>query len=174
MTRFAVATARAAATLALALALAAAPARAQTPGFEGAYKLTLSFGPSCAARIPSLSVTLTLRESKVTQGSEVTARPARSDEQAVAQAILLRSGTSLHGGFSSQGGGTQREPITSGEGWFFLPWLVLDGTVTTTADRPQAKGTAFGFLSAGLPEEDYPSSLARCTVADFSWTLDPQ
>jgi hypothetical protein len=155
-------------------ALAAAPAGAQTAVFDGAYKLTLTFGATCQARIPSVSVALLLRESAVAQGSEVTGRPTRPDETPVAQITLLRSGTAVHGPFSTQGGLTQREPITSGEGWFFMPWLVLDGTVTTPADRPQARGTAFGFLAAGSPEEDYPSSLASCTGRDFSWALDPQ
>jgi hypothetical protein len=157
---------------AVALAAFAAPAGAQT--FEGAYKLTLSFGSGCQARIPSVSVALTLHESTVTRGSEVAGRPARSDEAPVAAITLMRSGSSVHGPFSARGGLEDRDEITSGEGWLFIPWLMLDGSVTAGADRPQARGTAFGFLAAGGPEEDYPSSLGRCTAADFSWALDPQ
>jgi hypothetical protein len=156
-----------------AVALAAAPAGAQTTRFDGAYRLTLTFGASCQARIPSVSIALSLHESAVAQGSEVTGRRT-PDETPVAQITLLRSGAAVHGPFSTQGGLTQREPVPSGEGWSFMPWLVLDGTVTTTADRPQARGTAFGFLAAGHPEEDYPSSLGSCTGTDFSWALDPQ
>jgi hypothetical protein len=174
MTRLGVAMARVVPAVALGGALAAAPAGAQTAGFEGAYKLTLTFGATCQARIPSVSVALLLRESAVAQGSEVTGRPTRSDQASVAGITLLRSGAAVHGPFSTQGSLAEREPITSGEGWFFMPWLVLDGTVTTTAGRAQARGTAFGFLAAGHPGEDYPSSLARCTGTDFSWALDPQ
>jgi hypothetical protein len=161
-------------SVALALSFAAVPADSEGAGFDGAYKLTLTFGASCQTRVPSVSIVLTLRESAVAQGSEVTGRPTRADDSAVAGITLLHAGTVVHGPFSTQGGLTQRAPITSGEGWLFMPWLVLDGTVTTTADRPQARGTAFGFLAAGEPDEDYPSSLARCTATDFSWALDPQ
>ncbi len=174
MPRFAVALTHALAAVALAGALAAAPAAAQTTGFAGAYTLTLTFGASCQARIPSVSVALTVREAAVAQGSEVTGRPTRSDEAPVAGLTLLRSGTAVHGPFSTRGGLSERAEITSGEGRTFIPWLVLDGTVTTTADRPQARGTAIGFLAAGEPDEEYPSSLARCTGTDFSWALDPQ
>ncbi len=169
--RFATACTMAAVGLAGALA---APAQAQTAVFEGAYKLTLSFGSSCQARIPSVSIALTVHESTVTRGSEVTGRPARSDEAPVAEITLMRAGSSVHGPFSARGGLEDRDEITSGEGWLFIPWLMLDGSVTAGADRPQARGTAFGFLAAGGPEEDYPSSLGRCTGTDFSWALDPQ
>ena len=150
-----------------------APAAAQTAVFEGAYKLTLSFGSACQAQIPSVSVTLTLHETTVTRGSEVTGRPARSDEAPVAGLTLMRSGSTVHGPFSARGGLEDRDEITSGEGWLLIPWLMLDGTVTA-GDRPQARGSAFGFLAAGGPEEDYPSSLGRCTGTGFSWTLEPQ
>jgi hypothetical protein len=173
MTKLAAALARALPAVALAATCVAAPASSEGAGFEGAYKLTLTFGASCQTRIPSVWISLTLHESAVAQGSEVAGRPARADENP-AEITLLRSGTTVHGPFSTQGGLTQRQPITSGEGWLFMPWLVLDGTVTTTGDRPQARGSAFGFLAAGQPDEDYPSSLARCTATDFSWALDPQ
>jgi hypothetical protein len=144
---------------AFAASLAALPADAQTPGFAGTYKLTLRFGSSCQTQIASLSFLLQVKETVVTRGSEIT---------------LMRSGSTLHGPVSTQGGRTEREPITSLEGWLFMPWLVLDGSVTTSGGRGQAQGTAFGFLAAGGTEEDYPSSLARCTATDFSWQLDPQ
>lgn len=174
MKRLAAVLAQAVPAMALAGALGVAPAAAQTASFDGAYRLTLTFGATCQARIPSVSVALTLREAVVARGSEVTGRPARPDEAPVVQITLLRSGAAVHGPFSARGGLTERDEITSSEGWLFIPWLMLDGTVTTTADRPQARGSAFGFLAAGEPEEDYPSSLARCTGTDFSWALDPQ
>jgi hypothetical protein len=159
---------------AFAASLAALPADAQTPGFAGTYKLTLRFGSSCQTQIASLSFLLQVKETVVTRGSEITGRPARPDENSVAEITLMRSGSTLHGPVSTQGGRTEREPITSLEGWLFMPWLVLDGSVTTSGGRGQAQGTAFGFLAAGGTEEDYPSSLARCTATDFSWQLDPQ
>ncbi len=159
---------------ALALSLAASPAGAQTPGFAGTYKLTLRFGGSCQTQVPSLSLLLQLKERVVTRGSEVTGRPSRPDETSVGEITLLRSGSVVHGAIGTQGGRTEREPITSLEGHLFMPWLVLDGTVTTSGGRGQVQGTAFGFLAAGGPEEDYPSSLARCTGTDFTWQLDPQ
>ena len=160
--------------VALAGALAAAPAAAQTTGFDGVYTLTLTFGASCQARIPSVSIALSRarvggRAGQRGRGSPHAVRrdPCRPDH---APALGHGRARSL----LARGGLTERDEITSGEGWLFIPWLVLDGTVTTTADRPQARGTAFGFLAAGQPEEDYPSSLARCTGTDFSWALDPQ
>ncbi len=151
----------------------AAPAAAQASVFEGAYKLTLSFGSACQARIPSVSVALSLHETTVTSGSEVTGRPARSDEAPVAGLTLLRSGSTLHGPFSARGGLEDRDEISSIEGWLLIPWLMLEGSVTA-GDRPQARGSGFGFLAAGGPDEEYPSSLGRCTGTGFSWTLEPQ
>ena len=46
--------------------------------------------------------------------------------------------------------------------------------MTSGTGRPSARGSGFGFVSAGRPGEDYPSSLASCTVTDYTWALEPQ
>jgi len=160
---------------ALAIALASAPpSSAQTTGFTGAYRLTLTFGPSCRATIPSLSVSLLVTEAAVARGTEIDGRPERPDETAYAEITLLRTGSTVHGPFGTRGTRTDREPITSREGYLFLTWLVLDGTVTSGTGRLRAQGTSFGLVSAGRPGEDYPGSLASCTATDTQWALEPQ
>lgn len=162
-----------AAALAIALA-SAAPSSAQTSGFTGAYRLTLTFGPSCRAAIPSLSVSLFVTEAAVARGTEIDGRPALAGETPYAEITLLRTGSTVHGPIGTRGTRTDREPITSLEGHLFLAWLVLDGTVTSGTGRLRAQGTSFGFVSAGRPGEDYPSSLASCTATDTTWALEPQ
>jgi hypothetical protein len=159
----------------LGIALASAPpSSAQATGFAGAYRLTITFGPACRAGIASLSASLLVTEAAVSQGSEVDARPALASESPYAELTLLRTGSSLHGPFGTRGTRTDREPIASREGYLFLSWLVLEGTVTSGTGRPQARGSAFGFVSAGRAGEDYPSSLASCTVTDHTWVLEPE
>lgn len=162
-------------TAGLAIALASAPPSfAQATTFTGAYRLTITFGPACRAGIASLSALLLVTEVALSRGSEVDGRPALADESPYAELTLLRTGSTVHGPFGTRGTRTDREPITSREGHFFLAWLVLDGTVTSGTGRPQARGSAFGFVSAGRAGEDYPSSLASCTVTDYTWVLEPQ
>jgi len=162
-----------AAGLAIAL-LSAAPSPAQTTGFAGAYRLTLTLGPSCRAGIASLSASFLVTELAVARGTEIDGRPERPDETPYAEITLLRTGSTVHGPFGTRGGRTDREPITSREGYLFLSWLVLDGTVTSGTGRLRAQGTSFGFVSAGRPGEDTPSSLASCTATDTTWALEPQ
>jgi hypothetical protein len=159
----------------LALALASAPpSSAQATSFAGAYRLTITFGPACRAGIASVSASLLVAEAAVSRGSEVDGRPALADESPYAEITLLRTGSILHGPFGTRGTRTDREPITSREGYLFQSWLVLEGTVTSGSGRPQARGSAFGFVSAGRAGEDYPSSLASCTVTDYTWVLEPE
>ena len=163
----------AAAGLAIALA-AAPPSSAQAPGFTGAYRLTITFGAACRASIASLSTSLQVSEAAVSRGSEIDGRPALAGDTPYAEVTLLRTGSTVHGPFGTRGTRTDREPITSLEGYLFLAWLVLDGTVTSGTGRPLARGAGVGFVSAGRPGEDYPSSLASCTVTDYTWALEPQ
>jgi len=159
----------------LVIALASAPSSsAQTTAFTGAYRLTLTFGPSCRAGIASLSASLFVTEAAVARGTEIDGRPALAGETPYAEITLLRTGSTVHGPFGTRGTRTDREPITSREGYLFLAWLVLDGTVTSGTGRLRAQGTSFGFVSAGRPGEDYPSSLASCTATDTTWALEPQ
>jgi hypothetical protein len=162
-----------AAALAIALT-SAAPSSAQTSGFNGAYRLTITFGAACRASIASLSTSLQVSEAAVSRGSEIDGRPAVAGETPYAEITLLRTGSTVHGPFGTRGTRTDREPITSLQGHLFLAWLVLDGTVTSGTGRLRAQGTGFGFVSAGHPGEDYPSSLASCTVTDYTWALEPQ
>jgi hypothetical protein len=162
-----------AAALAVAL-VSAVPSSAQTSGFNGAYRLTITFGAACRATIASLSTSLQVSEAAVSRGSEIDGRPALADDTAYAEITLLRTGSTVHGPFGTQGTRTDREPVTSLQGYLFVAWLVLDGTVTSGTGRPTARGAGFGFVSAGRPGEDYPSSLASCTVTDYTWALEPQ
>ena len=159
----------------LAIALASAPpCFAQATSFTGAYRFTITFGPACRAGVASLSASLLVTEAAASRDTEIDGRPALADESPYAELTLLRTGSTVHGPFGTRGTRTDREPITSREGHLFLAWLVLDGAVTSGAGRPQARGSAFGFVSAGRPGEDYPSSLASCTVTDYTWVLEPQ
>lgn len=159
----------------LALALATPrPAPAQSSGFTGAYRLTVTFGPACRASIASVSVSLLATETPIAGGTEIDARPVLAAETALGEVTLRRTGSAVHGPFGTRGTRGDREPVTSREGHRLLAWLVLDGTVTTGAGRPQARGSSFGFLSVGRPSEDYPSSLASCTVSDHTWALEPE
>jgi len=162
-----------AAGLAIVLA-SAAPSAAQTSSFSGAYRLTLTFGATCHASIASLSTSFSISEAAVARGSEIDGRPTLADDTPYAEVTLLRTGSTLHGPFGTRGARADREFITSLQGHLFLAWLVLDGTVTSGAGRPSARGSGFGFVSAGSPGEDYPSSLASCTATDYTWTLEPQ
>jgi hypothetical protein len=157
----------------LAIALCAPPSFGQTT-FTGAYRLTLTFGAACHAGIPSLSTAFTLSEAAVSRGSEIDGRPTLADDTQSAEVTLLRTGSTLHGPFGTRGARGDRDFISSQQGYLFLSWLVLDGTVTSGTGRPSARGSGFGFVSAGRPGEDYPSSLVSCTVADYTWALEPQ
>jgi hypothetical protein len=161
----------AAAGLAIAL-LSAPPSSAQT--FTGAYRLTITFGAACRAGIASLSTPFSVSEAAVSRGSEIDGRPTLADDTSHAEVTLLRTGTTVHGPFGTRGARGDRDFITSLEGHLFLAWLVLDGTVTSGTGRPSARGSGFGFVSAGRPGEGYPSSLASCTVTDYTWALEPQ
>ena len=168
---------RAAAVAAAALLVLAAfapPARPQSAStFTGNYRLTLTFGPTCTARVRAVSVFLVLAEKAVTGGSELDGRPAIADETGAAEVTLQRVGAALHGPFATLGSRAEREPITSVEGYWTGLWLVLDGKVTSGSGRPSARGTAVGLLEAGRPEDDSSDSLGSCTAADHSFTLDP-
>jgi hypothetical protein len=119
-------------------------------------------------------VSLFVTEAAVARGTEIDGRPALAGETPYAEITLLHTGSTVHGPFGTRGTRTDREPITSREGYLFLAWLVLDGTVTSGTGRLRAQGTSFGFVSAGRPGEDYPSSLASCTATDTTWALEPQ
>ena len=157
----------------LALSCAAASS-AQTSTFTGAYRLTLTFGASCHARIASLSTSFSISEAAVSRGSEIDGRPTLADDTSLAEITLLRTGSTVHGPFGTRGTRGDREFITSEQGHLYLAWLVLDGTVASGTGRPSARGSGFGFVSAGSPGEDYPSSLVSCTVTDYTWALEPQ
>ncbi len=161
---------------ALAVLFAAAPpARPQTASaFTGNYRLTLTFGAACTARVRSVSVFLAVTEKAITRGSEVDGRPAIADETGAAEVTLQRVGAALHGPFATLGSRAEREPITSVEGYWTGLWLVLDGTVTSGSGRPSARGTAVGLLEAGRPEDDSSDSLGSCTAADHSWYPRPR
>jgi hypothetical protein len=159
----------------LAIALACAPpSSAQTSSFSGAYRLTITFGAACHASIASLSTSFTIAEAAVSRGSEIDGRPALADDTQFAEITLLRTGSTVHGPLGTRGARGDREFITSLQGHLFLAWLVLDGTVVSGTGRPIARGSGFGFVSAGRPGEDYPSSLVSCTVTDYTWALEPQ
>ena len=163
----------AAATLA-ALAAFAPTARPQSASaFTGNYRLTLTFGPTCTARVRAVSVFLVVAEKAIARGSEVDGRPAIADEAAVAEVTMQRVGSTLHGPLATLGGRSDRQPITTVEGYFTGLWLVLDGTVNAGSGRPSARGTATGLLEVGLPEDDSPDTLGSCTAADHTWSLDP-
>jgi hypothetical protein len=117
---------------------------------------------------------MTVSEAAVSRGSEIDGRPTIPEETLSGEITLLRTGTAVHGPFGTRGARGDREFITSQQGYLFLSWLVLDGTVTSGTGRPSARGSGFGFVSAGRPGEDYPGSLASCTVTDYTWALDPQ
>lgn len=166
---------RGAALLALAaLALAPTSVRGQASGFTGRYALKITFGASCHAGVVGVTVPLGFSQTAGATGAEIDGRPLQSSEADVAQALMLYASGKLHGPFSTLGSRTSREPITTTEGLLLLPWLMLDGTVTSGSGRPSAKGTGFGWAAVGRVDEDPPSSLANCTASDFSWTLDPQ
>lgn len=167
-------TAAVAAAALVVLAAGAPPARPQSASaFTGSYRLTLTFGSACTTRVRSVSVFLVLAEKAITRGSEVDGRPAVADETAAAEVTMQRVGSALHGPFATRGSRSDRQPITTVEGYLTGLWLVLDGTVTSGSGRPSARGTAVGLLEAGRPEDDSPDTLGSCTAADHSWTLDP-
>jgi hypothetical protein len=160
--------------LGLAMAVLFVPPSFGQTSFTGTYRLTLTFGAACRASIPSLSASLAMSETTVSRGSEIDGRPTLADDTMSAEVTLLRTGQALHGPFGTRGARGDRDFIASQQGYLFLSWLILDGTVTSGSGRPSARGSGFGFVSAGRPGEDYPSSLASCTVTDYTWALEPQ
>ena len=153
--------------------LFATPSFAQTT-FTGTYRLTITFGAACRASIPSLSASFTMSETAVSRGTEIDGRPTLAGDNQSAEITLLRTARPSTGPSGPAGRAGDRDFISSLQGYLFLSWLVLDGTVTSGTGRPSARGSAFGFVSAGRPGEDYPSSLASCTVTDYTWALEPQ
>lgn len=163
----------AAAALGLAAGLAE-PARAQSAGsFAGNYRLTLTFGSGCSTSVRSLSIFFVVAEKAVASGTEVDGRPAVADENAAAEVVLHRVGSALHGPLATLGSRSDRQPITTVEGYLTGLWLVLDGSVNAGSGRPSAKGTAAGLLEAGRSTDESPDTLGACTATDHSWTLDP-
>jgi hypothetical protein len=163
----------AAAALGLAAGLAG-PARAQSAAsFAGDYRLTLTFGSGCATSVRSLSVFFVVVEKPVSAGTEVDGRPATADERAAAEVTLHRVGSALHGPLATLGSRSDRQPVTTVEGYLTGLWLVLDGLVSAGSGRPSAKGTATGLLEAGRATDDSPDTLGACTATDHSWTLEP-
>jgi hypothetical protein len=160
--------------LLLGFALPGGASAQSTSGFNGRYRLTLTFGPGCSAKVASVAISLDLRESAVAGGSEIDGRPVITDEFGAAQVVLLRQAASLHGPLGTEGTRTDREPITTGEGLLATLWLVLDGSVTSTSGRPEARGTAVGLLKVGRFEDEDPGSLGVCTASDHTWSLAPQ
>jgi hypothetical protein len=162
---------------ALALLLCTAPAgspQVNAAVFSGRYRLTLTFGPACQAQVRSVSISLRLSEAAVTGGSEVDGRVLPSDESEWTRLVLFHQRSAVHGPFSTWGGRDDRYPVTTEDGLYVVPWLMLDGTVTTTSGRPQARGTALGVLQVGHPEDDYPNTLGYCSAANHTWALDPE
>jgi hypothetical protein len=163
-----------AAALALLAAVPVPLARPQSASaFIGNYRLTLTFGPTCTAQVRSVSVFFVLSEKAMTRGTEVDGRPATPSEARAAEVTVQRVGSALHGPLATLGSRSEREPITTVEGYVAGLWLVLDGTVSAGSGRPSARGTAAGLLEAARAEDDAPDTLGACTAADHAWALDP-
>jgi len=149
-------------------------ASTQTASFSGRYRLSLTFATNCQASVRSVSVSLDLAESPVDSGSEVSGELTAPYEASVGRFLLLRRTRSLHGPFSTLGGRAYREPITTVEGHYLMPWLMLDGAASSGSGRPRASGTAIGVLQVGNPGDEYPDTLGSCTARDHRWTLEPE
>jgi hypothetical protein len=158
----------------LLLGLTPASPQVSLPVFAGRYRLTLSFGPGCQAQVRSVSISLLVSESAITGATEIDGHPVLADEVESTQLLLLHQRSALHGPFATYGGRTDRWAVTTTEGLAVLPWLMLDGTVTTASGRPQARGTAFGVLQLGRLTDDVPNTLGYCSATDHTWALDPQ
>lgn len=168
--------------LATAAALAFAPAtgarsddvpRASVaPAFSGRYKfvLTVSRGCPAAMQVGPLTVTMSVAEAPVAQGSEVSGLPA-SDAQVPddGRFVFLRQGDRLHGAFGS---GEALGLVTS-EGYLLWLRLMTDGTATATGARSRASGTAFGEVDLGLASDPAAESVNCKDALEHQWALDP-
>jgi len=151
----------------------APPASPQSAAFSGRYRLTLRFGASCQASVPSVSLAVELSASQVSQGTEIDGRPVAADDANLGRLMLLAQQAHVHGPCATIAGGADRAPITTLEGLLVVPWLMLDGTLDSGSGPGRAQGTAFGTLEVGRPGDDVPNTLGSCRAADHTWSLEP-
>ena len=150
------------------------PRASAAPAFSGRYQfvLTISRGCPAAMQVGPVTVTMSVAEAAVAQGSEVSGLPA-SDAQVPddGRFVLLRQGDRLHGAFGS---GEALGLVTS-EGYLLWLRLMTDGTAgTATGGRSRASGTAFGEVDLALASDPSGESLGNCQGAlDHQWALEP-
>jgi hypothetical protein len=172
---------------AAALLLLPPPARAQStgeplrasvaPAFSGSYRFVLTAAAGCPAgtRVGALSVAVTVTETAVGGGSEVSGVPVPSSlDPARGRFVLQRQGDKLHGPF---GASTLEIGLLVLEGTYRL-WaqVMADGTATTaTGGRSRASGTAFGQIKLSLASDPEGNPIAECDLykADHQWSLEP-
>ena len=150
---------------------------AAAPAFSGTYKLVLTAAAGCPAamRVGPLSVAMTVAETAVSAGSEVSGVPVPSSlDPARGRFVLLRQGDRLHG---AAGSSTLEIGLVVLEGTYRI-WLQImaDGTATTaTGGRARANGTAFGQIKLSLASDPEATTIAECEVwkPDHLWSLEP-
>ena len=151
-----------------------APRASVAPAFSGRYQfvLTISRGCPAAMQVGPLTVTMSVAEAAVAQGSEVSGLPA-SDAQVPddGRFVLLRQSDRLHGAFGSG----EALGLVTGEGYLLWLRLMTDGTAATaTGGRSRASGTAFGEVDLGLASNPSAESIGNCQDAlDHQWALEP-
>jgi hypothetical protein len=173
------------APIAAALALAlAAPTGAQSPDtpphaslapeFSGRYKLVLTLGRGCpaAVQVGPLSVLVDVTEAQVPAGSEVLGQSASASEPAEdARFVFLRQADTVHGAV-----GARDAPYVGFQtlaGYRVWVQIMADGTVTTSAGRAAAKGSAFGEIDLSLPGDADVDTIGYCQALDHTWSLEP-
>jgi len=164
-----------AAAAVLATAQAGDPPRASAaPAFTGRYRLVLTFGRGCpaAVQVGPQTIVVTVAESPITGGSEVSGQSASSAEPSdEGRFVFLRRADKLHG---PSGAINAALGLRTAEGYRIWMQIMTDGTASTASGgRARASGTAFGEIDLGRPGDADPDSIGYCKALDHQWALEP-
>jgi hypothetical protein len=151
-----------------------APRASAAPAFTGRYRLVLTFGRGCpaAVQVGPQTIVVTVAESPITGGSEVSGQSASSAEPSdEGRFVFLRRGDKLHG---PSGAINAALGLRTAEGYRVWMQIMTDGMASTASGgRARASGTAFGEIDLGRPGDPDPDSIGYCKALDHQWALEP-
>ena len=150
------------------------PRTSAAPAFSGRYRLVLTFDRGCpaAVQVGPQTIVVTVAESPITGGSEVSGQSASSAEPSdEGRFVFLRRADKLHG---PSGAINAALGLRTAEGYRIWMQIMTDGTASTgSGGRARASGTAFGEIDLGCPGDADPDSIGYCKALDHQWQLEP-
>jgi len=150
------------------------PRASAAPAFSGRYRLVLTFDRGCpaAVQVGPQTIVVTVAESPITGGSEVSGQSASSAEPSdEGRFVFLRRADKLHG---PSGAINDALGLRTAQGYRIWMQIMADGTASTASGgRARASGTAFGELDLARPSDPDPDGIGYCKALDHQWALEP-